>query len=114
KHGLKGAGGLKQALLEIADRVARSGRDGGTATSQPIVLAVDSSSSKTVRSDFARDLARLRTGRTDPLADITRDVMASLGANVSNKLLPRLHVVTISLDSDEQPDLKFVRHLVRQ
>ena len=89
KHGL--TGGAK--LRETVEKAAARRRDGAGVE---VVLVVDGSASQSVQRDFARDLVRLRTGRTD---DLRGDIRALLdGGGAAADLLGSIRVVCADLD----------------
>ena len=91
KHGLIG----QKALAQVIDTMHKA-----SAPSDPfaIVLVVDSSSSKSIRIDFRRDLDRVRSGRTDELGSVALGLISDLGEE-SLPILRRLYVVTVDVDS---------------
>jgi tetratricopeptide (TPR) repeat protein len=91
KHGLKGPKTTEKALATIRD--ASQWDDSTT-----VILAVDSSSSESVRIDLRKDLDRLRSGRTDDLRDITKTIITALGAEII-QTLKRIRVVVVDVDS---------------
>jgi tetratricopeptide (TPR) repeat protein len=103
KHGLKAGAKLSEAIAQIRDR---SGAEKPT----DVIVVVDRGSSKTVHREFARDLERFRTGRTDGLrAEITR-IAEELGGD--RQLLQRLYVAAADLESPSEPDAKAMMHLL--
>lgn len=71
KKGLAATSRLWEALLKLADGVAKKECDWG-------VLAVCPNSSGTVRDELARDIQRIGSGRTDGLSDIGKKFLAKL------------------------------------
>ena len=90
KHGLKGAGLTKEVVEAI--RTASTSTD-----SSLVVLAVDSSSSSSVRVDLRADLDRLRSGRQDGLQQITETILKDLGPDIIGTL-KRLQVLILDVD----------------
>ncbi len=89
KHGLTGGAKLRETVEKAAGRR-------GDAAGGEVVLVVDGSASQAVQRDFARDLVRLRTGRTD---DLRGDIRAILdGGGAAADLLGSLRVVCADLD----------------
>jgi hypothetical protein len=77
KHGLKGPG----STSEVVDKIQKA-----SASTQPtvVILAVDSSSSPTVRNELRMDLDRIRSGRTDSLREITKRVIDELVSRIGD------------------------------
>jgi tetratricopeptide (TPR) repeat protein len=75
KHGLK-----PQKCVDAFGAIRDGSQAGETST---VLLVVDSTSSPSIRNDLKRDLERLRSGRTDALKDITREVMTELAAQAA-------------------------------
>lgn len=103
KHGLKAGAKLSEAIAQIRDR---------SAAEKPtdVIVVVDRGSSKTVHREFARDLERSRTGRTDGLrAEITR-IAEELGPD--KQILERLYVAAADIESPSDPDAKAMTHLL--
>jgi len=90
KHGLTGGAKLRETVEKAVER----GKD---RESVEVVLVVDGSASQAVRRDVARDLERLRSGRTD---DLRGDVRAILdGGGAAAAFLPRLRVVCADFEA---------------
>jgi hypothetical protein len=103
KHGLKAGAKLSEAIAQVRDRSV-SGK------STDVVIVVDRGSSKTVHREFARDLERFRTGRTDGLRpEITR-IAEELGPD--KEILQRLYIASADLDSPSDPDAKAMMQLL--
>jgi tetratricopeptide (TPR) repeat protein len=105
KHGLTAGAKLAEA---VADMRARTRGDADT----KIILAVDGTSSRTVRVDVARDLERYRGGREDGLRADVRGLITSLGDDA--KLLCRLYVKTVGVDAAGDAERKFAMHLLEE
>ena len=97
KHGLTAGRKLLDAVFAVGDRSKKD------MTTQ-VVFVVDRHS-KAVYRDFAKDLNRIRSGRTDGLkADAKRLAEESSG---DFALLERLYVVPLDLDHAHDEDLKW-------
>jgi tetratricopeptide (TPR) repeat protein len=89
KHGLK-----PQKCIEAFEAI----RDASTsADATGVLLVVDSTSSPAIRNDLWRDLDRLRSGRSDSLKELTRNVLSALGSRAED-VTRRTHIVTLDLD----------------
>jgi tetratricopeptide (TPR) repeat protein len=103
KHGLKAGTKLFEAIADVRDRsVSENPTD--------VIFIVDRGSSKTVHRDFARDLERFRSGRTDGLGPEIIRISKELGRD--QNLLQRLYVAAIDLDSASDPDAKTMMQLL--
>lgn len=103
KHGLTAGAKLSDAVAKVR---ARSAGD----TSTDVIFVVDRGSSRTVHREFARDLERYRTGRTDGLRQEIKRIAQELGPDAN--ILERLYVATADLDSPADPDAKAVLQLL--
>jgi tetratricopeptide (TPR) repeat protein len=108
KHGLTGGRALHESLAKMVDRVRANGLDWNEVD---VVFVVDGTTSGTVRHDFAADLDRLRSGRSDSLSKTTTDAMNALGAN-AHSILRSLRVVTVDLDTYDAPHKKLAMHML--
>lgn len=89
KHGLK-----PQKCIEAFEAI----RDASTsADATGVLLIVDSTSSPAVRNDLWRDLDRLRSGRSDSLKELTRNVLSALGSRADD-VTRRTHILTLDLN----------------
>jgi hypothetical protein len=71
KHGLK-----PQKCIEAFEAI----RDRSTsADATGVLLVIDSTSSSSIRNDLWRDLERLRSGRSDGLIELTRNILSAVG-----------------------------------
>lgn len=103
KHGLTGGARLTEAVLAIRDRSTAG-------DTSDVILIVDRGSSRTIHQDFASDLTRFRSGRTDRLhADITH-LRAELGKN--ENLLYRIHVIGLDIDEPHHSHYRLVMQLL--
>ena len=105
KHGLTAGAKLAAAVVDV---LARTRGDAET----KIVLAVDGTSSRTVRVDVARDLDRYRGGREDGLRVDVRELITSLGDDA--EFLHRLFVKTVTVDAATDAERKFATHLLEE
>lgn len=103
KHGLTGGAKLTEAVLAVRD----NSKAGDT---MEVIFTVDRSSSRTVYRDFARDLERLRSGRTDRLKAEASRLRTQLGADAS--LLHRLFFVPLDMDAEQDPEAKLTFQLL--
>lgn len=103
KHGLNAGARLIELLSKVLQRTVPG-------SEERVVLAVNRDSSRKVHVDFARDLTRIRAGRTDGLKQITLDVLQSLPDAAS--LLARVTVVTVDLDEPSNPESKLTLRLL--
>jgi len=126
KHGLSGGVGLADTVIAMLRKNAGMQRDSSGNMRAPeattrrdarvldrLVLAVDGTSSSTVRVTFAADLHRVRSGRVDALSPATRDLITTLQAEGLDTALPLLHVLTVEVDAATAPDTKHALHLLR-
>jgi tetratricopeptide (TPR) repeat protein len=103
KHGLTGGAKLDEVIERIRSH-------SNSSSNMRVVLAVDSTSSRTVTREFAGDLERFRSGRRDGLkAEITR-ILANLGGDAAP--LQRLSVAVIDVDRTHDPGAKIALHLL--
>ena len=82
KHGLK----RDERLIEVFERV-RNAED----TASDVALVVDSSSSRPIAFDLARQLGRIRAGRTDDIREPARSLLDALGTDGA-KVLSRVRI----------------------
>jgi len=94
---LNGPASLKAALAKSVSKLSPQSQ-------LEIVYAVDEGAAKSVRRDFARDLTRLRSGRSDELKPITRTMVSEVTA--VETLLPRLRVIQLDVDTVSSGDAK--------
>ena len=90
KHGLQ----LGERLTETFERV-RNAED----TTSQVVLVVDSSSSRSITFDLARQMGRIRAGRTDDIRKPASSILDALGADGS-KVLNRIRIRLLDLDAE--------------
>lgn len=103
KHGLTGGAKLTEAVFAVRD-------NSKTGDTMEVIFTVDRSSSRTVYRDFARDLERLRSGRTDRLKAEASRLLTQLGADAS--VLHRLFLVPLDMDAEQDPEAKFTFQLL--
>lgn len=90
KHGLK-----PQKCVEAFQAI----RDGSTSDDRTVVmLAVDATSSPAIRNDLWRDLDRLRSGRSDGLKPLSRDVSDALG-DQATRVTKRVRILNLNVDA---------------
>ncbi|HXI12417.1 MAG TPA: tetratricopeptide repeat protein [Thermoanaerobaculia bacterium] len=105
KHGLTGGAKLAETVGVMRTRAR------GDAETK-IVLAVDLTSSRNVRVEFAQDLERYRGGRADRLGSDLRDLITSLGDEA--QFLHRVYVKTLDVDNAADAERKFATHLLEE
>lgn len=98
KHGLSGGARLRETVETIAHKHA------GRSSGGRVVLAVDASASRSVRIEFAQDLDRLRSGRTDGLKADAQQLLQSPPTIAG--LLASLWVRCVDVDEDSSPNAK--------
>ena len=91
KHGLRVGRRLDETFATIAAKLP-------TYPQMHVLVAVDPTSSKAVRSELRDDLVRVAHGRTDDLAPITEHVRTLVAAAGGDTLLARVRVVELDLD----------------
>ena len=90
KHGLQ----VGERLTEVFERV-KNAED----TTSRVVLVVDSSSSRSITFDLARQLRRIRAGRTDDVRKPASSLLNALGTDGS-KVLNRIRIRLLDLDAE--------------
>ena len=88
KHGLKRDERLTQAFRKVRD---------SEDTRSDVFLVVDSSSSRTITFDLARQLVRLRAGRSDDIGQPVKSLLKDLGTDAC-KTLCRVRIAVLDLD----------------
>ncbi len=127
KHGLNAAGDLDEivAVLRRAfgspasaparavsvstHRLVASG--GVLPPVDRVVLVVDRGSTRALYTEFAEDLIRLRSGRTDGPRPTLRRLLDADAASAS--ILTHLYVVAVDVDHSHQPEAKHARLLLQ-
>ncbi len=108
KHGFTAGAKLVEVFGRIRDISAPSYQT-------DVVLAVDrGGSSRKLHWTFARDIDRIRTGRTDSVSKDTQDILREFDAEGFDRaLLNRLYIAAVDLDEAHQPDSKLAFQLLR-
>jgi tetratricopeptide (TPR) repeat protein len=127
KHGLNAAGDLDEIVAGLrrvfgspalapaptasvtTQRLMPSG--GSQSPVERVVLVVDRGSSRALYTEFAEDLIRLRSGRTDGPRATLRRLLDTDSANSS--ILTHLYVVAVDVDHAYQPEAKHARLLLQ-
>ncbi|HEU0076176.1 MAG TPA: tetratricopeptide repeat protein, partial [Longimicrobiaceae bacterium] len=107
KHGL--TAGAK--LQEVFERISAKSASGD---SMEVVLVMDrEGSSRKLYGTFAADLERMRSGRIDDLSQDTLDILDAFDTNEYDRaLLPRIRLVPVDIDRENQPEAKIALQLL--
>ncbi len=103
KHGLSADSRLREALGRVVEDTAQP-------EDSPVVLVVDSGSSKTVWKVLAADLKKLRSGRSDGIRESTLRIAEDLDVGVAD--IQRVHVVRLDVDQTHEAHAKEVISLL--
>ena len=130
KHGFNAAGDLDGMLASLtshssagstisvvappSNTSSTTGLSSGMRSPVPpmrVVLVVDRASTRALYTDFAEDLHRLRSGRTDGARETLRRLMRA-DPSVTTRL-ERLFVVATDVDQANEPETKFALELLK-
>jgi tetratricopeptide (TPR) repeat protein len=104
-------------LTRLRDVVAEFARSLAAQPGSDVLLVVDDTSSKTIRSDLRDDLRRIAQGRRDYLKPITREVLnviARAGASDCYRVAGRMHIVDLPLEPDGAASAQVALGLLRE